>query len=71
MTLFNLRVAEHLSHKAHYITHLAYLTLVFFESHGYYGYVAGAMALVVVGGSVLGIKVAALEAVEEKIDELV
>ncbi len=41
-------IAKRVCDSAHLFTHLAYLTLVFIESHGYYGIAAGVMAIVVI-----------------------
>ena len=65
MTLSQIHIAEHLNHKLHYLVHLGYLTLVFFESHGYYGYAAGGLSVVMILGSVLSSKASALEVIEE------
>ena len=70
MTLTQVHIAEHLNHKLHYVAHMGYLVLVFFESHGYYGYVAGLMSVVILIGTLLGSKASALEVIEETVEEI-
>ncbi len=42
-----LHVTKQVVHRAHYVTHISYLVLVFVESHGMYGIAAGVLGVVV------------------------
>lgn len=50
MSIFSAELAAQVNHKIHGATHLVYLTLVFIESHGMYGYAAGGMAIITIIG---------------------
>lgn len=43
-----LQLAELVNHRAHFAAHISYLSLVFIESHGFYGIAAGILGIVII-----------------------